>query len=74
MLPGRIDALEEALAAAVAGRRAELGWEERRDLLEHFQDRLDSARRLLEQPPRARPDTYGQEETTKYAKGAKRVD
>lgn len=60
MLPGRIDALEEALATAVAGRRAELGWEERRDLLEHFQDRLDSARRLLEQPPRARPDTDGQ--------------
>ena len=52
LLPGRIDALEESLAAAVAGRRAELGWEERRDLLEHFQDRLDSARRLLEQPPR----------------------
>jgi len=60
MLPGRIDALEEALAAAVAGRSAELGWEERRDLLEHFQDRLDSARRLLAQPVRARPDTDGQ--------------
>jgi uncharacterized protein with von Willebrand factor type A (vWA) domain len=57
MLAGRIDALEEALTAALAGRRAELGWEERRDLLEHFQDRLDSARQLLEQPPRARADT-----------------
>jgi uncharacterized protein with von Willebrand factor type A (vWA) domain len=57
LLPGRIDALEESLAAAVADRRAELGWEERRDLLEHFQDRLDSTRRLLEQPPRARADT-----------------
>ncbi len=57
LLPRGLDALEESLAAAVAARRAELGWEERRDLLEHFQDRLDSARRLLGQPLRARADT-----------------
>ena len=57
LLPSGLDALEESLAAAVAARRAELGWEERRDLLEHFQDRLDSARRLLGQPLRARADT-----------------
>ena len=39
------------LTAALAGRREELGWEERRDLSEHFQDRLEAARRLLAHPP-----------------------
>jgi len=38
------------LTAALAGRREELGWEERRDLSEHFQDRLEAAWRLLAHP------------------------
>jgi uncharacterized protein with von Willebrand factor type A (vWA) domain len=38
------------LVAAVAGLRDELGWEERRDLTEHFQDRLNAARELLAEP------------------------
>jgi hypothetical protein len=46
----RIRMLEEQLARAVAERRDALGWEERRDLIEHFQDRLDAARRLLSEP------------------------
>jgi hypothetical protein len=46
-LADRIRMLEEQLAEALAGRRDELGWEERRDLSEHFQDRLNAARRLL---------------------------
>jgi hypothetical protein len=46
-LVGQINALGEALAQAVAGRREELGWEDRRDLAEHFQDRLAAARRLV---------------------------
>jgi len=46
----RIRMLEEQLAQAVADRRDALGWEERRDLAGHFQDRLDAARRLLSEP------------------------
>jgi hypothetical protein len=42
--------LEEQLAQATAGRRGELGWEERRDLAAHFEDRLKVARRLLGEP------------------------
>jgi uncharacterized protein len=42
-----IDALGERLAQLAAGRRADMGWEERSDLTSHFQDRLDAARRLL---------------------------
>jgi uncharacterized protein with von Willebrand factor type A (vWA) domain len=52
----RINALGESLVQAVAGRRPELGWEERRDLLAHFQGRLDSARRLLGEAPPAGAD------------------
>jgi hypothetical protein len=47
----RIEALGGELGRAVAGRRPELGWEERRDLLAHFTDRLASARRLLGEAP-----------------------
>jgi hypothetical protein len=39
--------LEEQLAQALAERRDEVGWEERRDLSEHFRDRLAVVRRLL---------------------------
>jgi uncharacterized protein with von Willebrand factor type A (vWA) domain len=46
----RIRRLEDQLTEAVAGLRDRLGWEERRDLTEHFQDRLDAARRLLAEP------------------------
>jgi len=46
-LADRIRMLEEQLVQALAGRRDELGWEERRDLSEHFQDRLAVARRLI---------------------------
>ena len=46
-LADRIRMLEEQLAQALAGRRDQLGWEERRDLSEHFQDRLAVARRLI---------------------------
>ena len=46
-LVGQINALGEALTQAVAGRREELGWEERRDLADHFRDRLAAARRLV---------------------------
>lgn len=53
----RIEALGGELDRAVAGRRPELGWEERRDLLAHFTDRLASARRLLgEAPPASAAD------------------
>jgi hypothetical protein len=52
----RANALGESLAQAVAGRRPELGWEERRDLLAHFRERLDSARRLLGEGPPERPE------------------
>jgi uncharacterized protein with von Willebrand factor type A (vWA) domain len=55
-LLGRLNALSEALAEAVAGRRPELGWEERRDLLAHFRDRLDTARRLLGEGAAAPPE------------------
>jgi len=51
----RIRMLAEQLAEALAGRRAELGWEERRDLSAHFQDRLNAARRLLANIPENRP-------------------
>lgn len=50
----RIRMLEEQLAQAVADRRRALGWEERRDLAEHFQDRLDVVRRLLSEPAEPR--------------------
>jgi len=46
-LMDRVRMLEDQLAQAVAGRRDELGWEERRDLSAHFQDRLNAVRRLL---------------------------
>jgi uncharacterized protein with von Willebrand factor type A (vWA) domain len=46
-LADRIRMLEAQLEQALAGRRGELGWEERRDLAAHFQDRLDIVRRLL---------------------------
>jgi hypothetical protein len=46
----RIRMLEEQLAQTVADRRDAWGWEERRDLAEHFQDRLDAVRRLLSVP------------------------
>jgi uncharacterized protein with von Willebrand factor type A (vWA) domain len=45
------NALEDALAQRIAARRAELGWEERRDLSGHVRDRLETARRLLGQTP-----------------------
>lgn len=51
----RIRMLEDQLAEAVAGRRGELGWEERRDLTEHFRDRLNAARRLLAEAADYRP-------------------
>ena len=38
----RIRMLEEQLAQTMADRRDAWGWEERRDLAEHFQDRLDA--------------------------------
>jgi uncharacterized protein with von Willebrand factor type A (vWA) domain len=50
----RIRMLEEQLTRAVADQRHALGWEERRDLAEHFQDRLDAARRLLSEPVKHR--------------------
>jgi len=54
-LADRIRMLAEQLDEALAGRRDELGWEARRDLSAHFQDRLNAARRLLaqsaERPP-----------------------
>jgi uncharacterized protein len=46
-LAERIRMLEAQLDQELAGRRGELGWEERRDLSAHFQDRLNAARRLL---------------------------
>ncbi|MCU0591848.1 MAG: VWA domain-containing protein [Desulfobacterales bacterium] len=46
-LADRIRMLEEQLTQALSERRGELGWEERRDLSEHFQDRLAVVRRLL---------------------------
>jgi uncharacterized protein with von Willebrand factor type A (vWA) domain len=46
----RIRMLEDQLAQTVADRRDALGWEERRDLAEHFRDRLDAARRLMSEP------------------------
>jgi uncharacterized protein with von Willebrand factor type A (vWA) domain len=39
--------LEAQLGQALAGRRDGLGWEERRDLAGHFQDRLNAVRRML---------------------------
>jgi hypothetical protein len=54
-LADRIRMLEAQLARAVAGRRDELGWEERRDLSAHFQDRLNAVRRLLGQMQDNRP-------------------
>jgi hypothetical protein len=58
-LADRIRMLEEQLAQALAGRRDELGWEERRDLSEHFQDRLAAARRLLGEADAHRPPPEG---------------
>jgi hypothetical protein len=49
-LPRSIRRLAEQLTAALTARREELGWEERRDLSEHFQDRLNAARRMLKEP------------------------
>ena len=49
-LAERIRMLEAQLEQALAGRRDELGWEERRDLAGHFQDRLNAVRRLLGEP------------------------
>jgi len=54
-LADRIRMLEEQLTEVLAGRRDELGWEERRDLSAHFQDRLNAARRLLAQSIENRP-------------------
>ena len=51
----RIRMLEEQLSQALAGRREELGWEERCDLSAHFQDRLNAARRLLAETHDNRP-------------------
>jgi uncharacterized protein len=50
-LADRIRMLEEQLDQALAGRRDELGWEERRDLSAHFRDRLNAVRRLSGLPP-----------------------
>jgi hypothetical protein len=47
----RIRMLEAQLDQALAGRRDELGWEERHDLSGHFRDRLHAVRRLLGAPP-----------------------
>jgi len=58
-LADRIRMLEEQLAQALAERRDELGWEERRDLSEHFQDRLAAARRLLGEAGENRPPPEG---------------
>jgi uncharacterized protein with von Willebrand factor type A (vWA) domain len=58
-LADRIRMLEDQLAQAVAARRDELGWEERRDLSEHFQDRLKVARRLLGEIHDDRPPAEG---------------
>jgi uncharacterized protein with von Willebrand factor type A (vWA) domain len=49
-LAERIRMLQEQLGQAVADRRDVLGWEERRDLAEHFQDRLNAAQRLMSEP------------------------
>jgi len=49
-LAERIRMLEAQLDQTLAGRRDELGWEERRDLAGHFQDRLNAVRRLLGEP------------------------
>jgi uncharacterized protein with von Willebrand factor type A (vWA) domain len=49
-LAERIRMLEAQLDQALAGRRDELGWEERRDLAGHFQDRLNAVRRLSGEP------------------------
>jgi hypothetical protein len=54
-LMDRVRMLEDQLAQAVAGRRDELGWEERRDLSAHFQDRLNAVRRLLAETRDNRP-------------------
>jgi uncharacterized protein with von Willebrand factor type A (vWA) domain len=51
----QIDTLGNRLAQLVAGRRDDLGWEERSDLAAHFQDRLDAVRRLLSEPAADRP-------------------
>jgi uncharacterized protein with von Willebrand factor type A (vWA) domain len=58
-LADRIRMLEEQLAQALAERRDELGWEERRDLSDHFQDRLAAARRLLGEAGENRPPPEG---------------
>jgi hypothetical protein len=50
-LAERIRMLEAQLDQALAGRRGELEWEERRDLSAHFQDRLNAVRRLLGESP-----------------------
>jgi uncharacterized protein with von Willebrand factor type A (vWA) domain len=52
--PECIRTLENQLVAAVDGLRDQLGWEERRDLTEHFQDRLNAARRLMTEPAGSR--------------------
>jgi hypothetical protein len=54
-LADRLRMLEQQLAQAAAGRRDDLGWEERRDLAAHFEDRLKVARRLLGEPAADRP-------------------
>jgi hypothetical protein len=57
-LADRIRMLEAQLGQALAGRRDGLGWEERRDLAGHFQDRLNAVRRMLGAPaePPAPPE------------------
>jgi hypothetical protein len=51
-----INALEEALEQFLADHRDQMNWEVRRDLKEHFRNRLDSARRLLIQDQQAYQD------------------
>ena len=44
-----LNAAQSQLELYLDGRRSEMSWEERRDLMSHFRNRLDSARRLLSQ-------------------------
>lgn len=58
-LADRIRMLEDQLVQALAERRDEMGWEERRDLSEHFRDRLAAARRLIGEPGANLPPPEG---------------
>jgi uncharacterized protein with von Willebrand factor type A (vWA) domain len=56
-----INAVEDALEQFFADHREQLKWETRRDLMDSFKDRLESARRLLiqdRQPAAARDPNY----------------